>query len=359
MQKVSVSQIFVQKMALVDVRSPSEYAHGHIPGALNLPLFSDDERAAVGIAYKTTGRRSAIEKGLEIVRFSRIVQEIRQFALPSNVYVYCARGGMRSSSMGWLLELLGYRVFLIDGGYKSFRRWALEQFSYPYSLVVLGGETGSGKTKILKELEKREEAVLDLENLAHHRGSVFGGFAPQPTQEHFENCLSCDLFQKRDKTIWVEDESRRLGSVNIPPLFFERMRESALLALEISEEIRMQECLNEYLSLGDEKIAGAIRRLEKRLGGSEMRKALEDLEQKRYSDCCRTLIRYYDKKYRYGMSLRDPKKVAFISSSNVEEIKNRGDRLLKKRSLLRSLYLRAPFSRLFSSSKKSGSTKGR
>ena len=142
--KIQVETIFSRKRALIDVRSPGEFIHGHIPHALNLPLFSDDERKEVGITYKKFGKREAIEKGLELVGFHKLVQEIRRLELPNAIDIYCARGGMRSSSVAWLFELLGYEVTVIDGGYKSYRGWALKQLSQSYSLFVLGGETGSG-----------------------------------------------------------------------------------------------------------------------------------------------------------------------------------------------------------------------
>ena len=325
MKKDLVDQIFAQKRPVLDVRSPCEFAHAHIPGAVNLPLFSDEERKIVGIVYKKLGSRPAIEKGLELVQFSRIVQEIRHLDLSSSIYVYCARGGMRSSSMGWLLELLGYEVTLIQGGYKSFRRWALGQFAKPYSLVVIGGETGSGKTKLLKKLEESGEAVVDLEQLAQHRGSVFGSLAVQPSQEQFENGLAVELLKKRDKSIWVEDESQRIGSATVPKMFFDQMRQSRLIVLQVPLEKRIQACLEEYLPLGYENLRFAITRLKKRLGGMETKRALDAIDRKNDRECCETLLRYYDKKYRYSISMRDPKTICCLpieqaSLSTLKEI---------------------------------------
>ena len=175
MQQVSVSEHFLKDRPVIDVRSPIEFDHGRIPHAINLPLFTDEERRIVGTCYKKSGKRPAIEKGLELIAFPRILQEIRNLKLPPSITLYCARGGMRSASMAWLLELLGYEVLTIDGGYKSFRKWVHEQFFCSYNLRVLGGETGSGKTKLLQCLESVGEKIIDLEGLAHHRGSVFGG----------------------------------------------------------------------------------------------------------------------------------------------------------------------------------------
>jgi tRNA 2-selenouridine synthase len=317
MKQISIFEYLSKDAISLDVRSPIEFNHGSIPNALNLPLFSDEERKTIGTIYKKQGKRLAIEKGLELVNFPRIVQQIRSLDLPSSVVVYCARGGMRSSSMGWLLNLIGYEVFTIEGGYKSFRRWAQNQFSLPHSLIVLGGETGSKKTKILKELSTYGESVIDLEGLAHHRGSVFGWIDKQPTQEQFENQLAISLYQKKDRAAWLEDESERIGSLSIPPAFFRQIKAASMIVLQVPIESRIEECMNEYLSLGQKELSIAIHRLQKRLGGLATKTAIEALEQKQYRECCRILLCYYDKKYRYGMSLKNPEKMIFLPTGGI------------------------------------------
>lgn len=311
MEKITAQEFCSRSGIILDVRSPCEFAHAHIPGAFNLPLFSDEERRIVGITYKEQGQRAAIEKGLEIVQLGRITQEIRQIAPSPPLLVTCARGGMRSASMGWLLSFLGYEVLTLSGGYKSYRNWVLQQFTHRYSLVILGGETGSGKTKILRELP---QTIVDLEGLAHHRGSVFGDLDRQPSQEQFENDLAIHLFQKKDQKIWVEDESERIGHLHIPRPFFEQMRLSPAVILQVSLEQRVQNCIDTYQSQGPEKLTSSIMRLEKRLGGLKTKMAIDALNAGRLHDCCRILLEYYDKKYRYGMSQRDPKKINFIPS---------------------------------------------
>jgi len=180
---------------LVDVRSPAEYRQGHWPGAINIPLFSDEQRADVGRTYKQVGRTSAIQLGLEAVGPSLASLS---FALQgaagtdAQVRLYCWRGGLRSNSVAWLAELVGLKPIVLNGGYKVYRRWVLEQFERPWPLRLLGGRTGTGKTDLLLELEKRRVAVVDLEGLAHHRGSSFGGLGlpEQPSTEHYENRLA-------------------------------------------------------------------------------------------------------------------------------------------------------------------------
>jgi tRNA 2-selenouridine synthase len=329
MDRISIGDHFINNRFTIDVRSPIEFNHGHIPHAKNLPLFTDEERKIVGTTYKKLGKRLAVEKGLELVSFPRIIQEIRKLELPHSVTLYCARGGMRSASMAWLLELLGYEVFTIDGGYKSFRKLVRDQFCHVFNLCVLGGETGSGKTKLLKALENGGENVIDLEGLAHHRGSVFGGMDDQPTQETFENRLAIDLFSMRDGFIWIEDESERIGSLTIPRSFFQQIRSAQMIVLQVAQETRIQECLNEYLPIGSQKLSGAIHRLQKRLGGLETKKALDALERSDFIACCEILLRYYDKKYRYAISQKSQEKLLFLPIEN----KSLEETLLKLKSL--------------------------
>ena len=329
MEQVSLSEYFLNEGRIIDVRSPIEYNRGHIPNAKNLPLFTDLERKIVGTAYKELGKRPAIEKGLELVSFSRILQEIRNLELPRLITIYCARGGMRSASMAWLLELLGYEVLTISGGYKSFRKWVLDQFAQNYSLRVLGGKTGSGKTKFLKQLENCGEHIIDLEGLAHHRGSVFGGLGDQPTQEMFENHLALLLSQKREDAIWIEDESERIGSLTIPHKFFQQINTAPMIVLQTTHAKRVQECLNEYLPLGRKELSIAIHRLQKRLGSLATKKAIEAMEQGQFEVCCEILLSYYDKKYQYGMNQKNQENLLLLPIENSSD----DDTILKLKAL--------------------------
>jgi tRNA 2-selenouridine synthase len=227
----------LDKTFLFDVRSPSEYNHAHIPGAKLLPIFSDDERKIVGTLYKQESREKAIKIGLEFFgkKTVQLLENADSILLQNTIEtkeitIYCWRGGMRSSAMAWLFDLYGYKVNLIIGGYKSYRIWALQQFENEYQLNIISGYTGSNKTGIIHELKKQNEPVIDLEKLAEHKGSAFGNLdlVPQPSQEYFENILALELFKLNlshpKKSIWIEDESQRIGQVNIPPSFFKLMR---------------------------------------------------------------------------------------------------------------------------------------
>jgi tRNA 2-selenouridine synthase len=223
--------------------------------------------------------------------------------------VHCWRGGMRSAAIAWLLDLYGFKVYTLSGGYKAFRTWALEQFEKDYPFAVVGGYTGSGKTYVLKELIKQKETVIDFEGLANHKGSAFGniGMPNQPGQEQFENNLALELYHaaKTGQPIWVEDESQRIGTVNIPINLWKTMRTKPLYFLDISFEERLQHIVKEYGHLEKEKLVNAIIRIKKRLGGLETKESINALLDDRTEDCFGILLTYYDKWYLKGMHNRE------------------------------------------------------
>ena len=183
-----------QTLPIIDVRSPGEYQHAHIPGAISIPLFDNDERAQVGTKYKNAGKDSAVLLGLSLVgpKLADFVKQSKKLnPQGKEVLVHCWRGGMRSSSFAWLLDTAGLTASTLVGGYKAYRNTVLSAFSEPHNLIILGGKTGSGKTDILKELARQGEQIIDLEGLANHKGSTYGaiGQAPQPATEQFENLV--------------------------------------------------------------------------------------------------------------------------------------------------------------------------
>ncbi|HMP85767.1 MAG TPA: tRNA 2-selenouridine(34) synthase MnmH [Lacibacter sp.] len=307
-----------QQHPVLDVRSPAEYAHAHIPGARSLPLFTDEERKVVGTLYKQKSREEAIKAGLDYFggKMRPMVETVedlfpKQAPGERTVLVRCWRGGMRSAGVAWLLDLYGFRVYTLQGGYKAWRRWALEQFERPWPLRILGGYTGSGKTEVLLRLQRQGQPVIDLEGLAHHKGSAFGniGLPPQPGQEQFENKLAWSLWQVSRQhpgaPIWVEDESQRLGDVNLPIVFWKQMRDQPLWFLEIPFEARLQHIVQEYGALDRERVVNAILRIKKRLGGLETKEALLALVEDRVADSFRILLTYYDRWYRKGLQNRE------------------------------------------------------
>jgi tRNA 2-selenouridine synthase len=297
-----------------DVRSPSEYRKGHIPGACSLPLLSDAERREVGILYKHQGRESAVMRGLEIVgpRLTDYIVKVRDFTDSKQILVHCWRGGQRSESLAWLLSTVGYRVGILKGGYKAYRKHVLAAFENPLHLLVLGGMTGSGKTEILHNLQRRRQQILDLEGLAHHKGSAFGAVetVEQPTPEQFENDLF-DHLRVLDTglPIWVEDESRRIGRVSVPEGMFRQMRTAPVLRVHVPREVRVERLCSDYGTVPQEKLCRAVQAISKRLGGERTRLALQAIADGDYATATHAVLDYYDKTYLYGLSKRDPESI--------------------------------------------------
>ena len=292
---------------LLDVRTPAEYAAGHIPCARNLPLLSDAERAEVGTLYKQAGPEPAFLKGLEFAgrRMRQYVEDAIQLAPQRRVAVHCWRGGQRSGSMAWLLETAGFDVVTLEGGYKSYRRYVLEQLAgRPARLIVLGGKTGSGKTRILHALQKAGEQIIDLEALAHHKGSAFGaiGEAPQPTFEQFSNDLF-DAFAALNAAlpIWVESESKAIGRVQVPDEFWPRICTAPMIEVEIPFEQRIAHLLEVYAGFPKSDLAASFEKIAKRLGGLNLRIALEALDSGDYAAAAAIALAYYDKTYRHSL----------------------------------------------------------
>ena len=310
-----------QSLPIIDVRSPAEYGHAHIPGAVNVPLFSNEERALVGTLYKKSGRDAAVLLGLEIVgpKLADFVKKAKKIALKKEVLVHCWRGGMRSGSFAWLLKTAGFNVNILEGGYKSYRNLVLDGLAVPHQFIILGGKTGSGKTDILKEIEKCGEQIIDLEALAHHKGSTFGaiGQLPQPSTEQFENLL----YQKirtldSSKRIWLEDESRNVGSCYIPQSFYNLMRASKVTFIDVPKYTRIERLVKEYAFCEPQLLIDATERIKKRLGGQHHKAALDALAVQDYAAVADMMLTYYDKAYLYGLSQREQ---SLISTFEVEK----------------------------------------
>ncbi len=308
---INLEEYFKLNIPLIDVRTPLEFAQGHVPGAFNLPIFSNEERVQVGTTYKQQSREDAILLGLDLTgpKWSGFIREALKIAPDKRVAVHCWRGGMRSGAMAWVLGLYGFEVYTIAGGYKTYRRWALAQFEKPFNLIVLGGMTGSGKTKILRELRVQADQVIDLEDLAQHQGSAFGTMNRliQPTQEQFENTFAFELQQlDAAKPIWVEDESLTIGKRTIPGAFWRNMRSARLINLHVSDEHRVNALVEEYGTLDKEFLIDCTERVKKRLGPEQTKHAIEAIRADRMADFIRLLLVYYDKNYHRGLAKRDP-----------------------------------------------------
>jgi len=340
-QKINIEEFIIDSSAalIIDVRSPAEFEHAHIPAALNLPLFDNDERAMIGTTYKKESREAAIKAGLPLFgnKMLGMIETVENWIKekqPNNssykpsIYVHCWRGGMRSAAVAWLLDLYGYKVIQLTGGYKAYRNWVLAQFILSYHLKVLGGFTGSGKTEILHELTNRKYNVIDLEGLAHHKGSAFGaiGQAVQPSQEMFENILAHALYEanKRNEIIWIEDESQRIGTVMIPTPLFHLLRNSTCYFLTIPFEERLNFIVEGYGKFDKESLMEATQRIEKRLGGLETKNAINFIIEGAYKEAFAILLKYYDKWYEKNAKNQTLPKVELIPilSEKVDSLLN-------------------------------------
>lgn len=306
-----------KEIPIIDVRTPAEYQQGHIPGAFNIPLFSNDERAVIGTIYKQQGHDPAVEKGLEYVgpKLLSFVQKAKEISPDKEVLVHCWRGGMRSGSFAWLLSTSGFKVKTLDGGYKAYRRFIREQFLKAEKLIVLSGMTGSGKTEILYELEKLGEQIIDLEGYANHMGSAFGfiGQDEQPTTEQFENDTAKQWLKlDMKKRIWIEDESRKIGRVVINESLFSKMREASVLKIEIPTKDRINRLVKYYTVVEPQELIEVVNKIEKRLGNLKCQEAIHLIREKNYYSATEILLSYYDKGYEHGLSKRNPETISNI-----------------------------------------------
>lgn len=336
MKTIDLSELktkFLQDCKILDVRAPLEFAQGSLPNSVNLPILDDSERALVGTCYKNSGQDKAIELGHRLVMGENKQQKIsvwKNFIQENpHAILTCFRGGLRSRiSQQFLLEA-GIEIPRIEHGYKEARQFFIDElnsFAESCQLRILTGNTGSGKTKILREASVFYPAV-DLENLAQHRGSAFGAIKnPQPAQATFENQLSFEVFKMQNFTperpILFEDESRLIGRVHLPEKFFDKLRSSAVIKMNVPLEIRIENIFADYVypeAAIFQKYIDAINRISKKLGGVRSQELLADLRysQTQFSELGllesnrvwieKLLVWYYDPMYTYSLTNRSPK----------------------------------------------------
>ena len=309
-QVLSIAPFLTASGPLLDVRSPSEFIQGHIPGAISFPLFSDDERAQVGMCYKHAGRDAAVELGFELAgpKLADFLRRAKAIASGHPVRLHCWRGGMRSESMAWLLRMGGLQVTTLAGGYKAFRRWVRTALTQPKPIVLIGGMTGTGKTNVLSALQGLGAQILDLEQLANHRGSSFGalGLPPQPSTEQFENLIAM-VWQQLDstQTIWIEAESKRIGTCRIPPELFEQMLRAPTLAITRSLAERLDLLVEIYGQADTAALVQATERIRKRLGGERTQNAISLILQDNLRAAVAIVLSYYDRAYHHDLVRRN------------------------------------------------------
>ncbi len=326
------------------MRTTAEFEKGHIPSAYNIPLFTNEERVIVGTTYKKQSREKAILLGLDIVgpKWSALIKNCEQVAPGKRIAIHCWRGGMRSGAMAWILDLYGFKVFVIKGGYKQYRSWVRQHFETAYHLCVLGGMTGSGKTKLLQQMLQDNEQVIDFEDLAQHQGSAYGTMNRmiQPTQEQFENNFVHLLnTMEISKPIWVEDECQMIGRCNIPLPLWQQMRAAALIDLQIPKDKRIHFLVKEYGGLDKSFLIESTLRISKRLGPKQTKDAIAAINENRMEDFIKIVLIYYDKQYHKGLSKRPPQNI-FSIKANGANIKQEATLLVDfSKSLLQEIKL--------------------
>ena len=308
MKKLLVAEFLENSVdgVIIDVRTPAEFEQGHIANAINIPLFSDEERVVVGTIYKQVGKEEAVDKGLEFVGV-RMAQMVKQAKMASNgkpIYIYCWRGGMRSGSVAWLFSTAGLQVNLLVGGYKAYRReFDIMLDKAEFKLIILSGATGCGKTEALKLIQERGEQVIDLEGLANHKGSAFGGFgqAQQPTTEEFINRLHHKFLEfDTNRVIWCEGESMLIGHVYLPKKLYDKMQISHKIVVEMSIEQRLDRLMVEYGEFPMEMHEIAFNKIRKRNGSDVTDRAIDLIKDGQILEAAKIALAYYDKSYRKG-----------------------------------------------------------
>ncbi|ABO50453.1 Rhodanese domain protein [Desulforamulus reducens MI-1] len=318
LKDIFINQALQQNDAcFIDLRSEGEFAEGSIPGAINIPLFTNEERAKVGIVYKQVGTEAAKRLGLEIAspKLPALYDDISKLAKDKTVFLYCWRGGMRSKYAASILNTLGINLYRIQGGYKAYRKHIhayLDQDLIPHKCIVLHGLTGVGKTIVLNNLNRFGIPVLDLESIACHRGSAYGkiGLPESPSQKDFESSIVQTLIRAEDKgMVAVECESRRVGKLIVPTSVFNAMSQGYRVLMYASIEKRVQRIIDEYTKGPDNniemlKLSTAL--LKKSLGNKTVEELNQKIDERKFEEVIPYLLtKYYDPLYKYPDSPND------------------------------------------------------
>jgi tRNA 2-selenouridine synthase len=294
---------------IIDVRTPAEFATDHIPGAVNFPVLTNEERVIVGTIYKQVSAFEAKKLGATLIArniANHIEHSFSQRPKNWKPLIYCWRGGKRSGSMGHILRQIGWDARILHGGYKSYRTQVLEELmTLPQALkfVVMTGRTGSAKSRVLEALSKMGMQVLDLEQLANHKGSVLGANldTPQPSQKYFETCLVRELKQfTNDRPIFIEAESRKVGNLQVPDSLLEKIRSSPCIRITASIPARVSFLQRDYGYMIDrpDQLLEKLSHLKNVVGNVQLQAWRDLVQEKNWGVLVESLLeKHYDKLY--------------------------------------------------------------
>lgn len=314
------------EISLIDVRSPAEFREASIPGSMNIPIFTDAERAEVGTLYTQASVDQAKERGLEIVS-AKLPDFIRSFAsIEGKKAVFCWRGGMRSKTTATVLDLMGMKAFRVNGGYRAYRKWVVERLSttaYQPIAVVLHGHTGCGKTAILHAMKEKGYPVLDFEGMAGHRGSIFGNIGLEArNQKTFDGLLLKEMMTCASAPyMLIEAESARIGKVILPELMIRKKQEGIHLWLELPLSVRVQRIIDDYQPWEHhDQCLEAFRRIKGRIHTPVAKEIDTSMVAGNYERAVELLlIHYYDPRYDNSSEQYNPERQKLIKASTMED----------------------------------------
>ena len=326
------------RLPVIDVRSPGEFEQGHIPGAYSLPLFDNEERARVGTTYVKIGKEPAIELGKSIAgeKTDYYLTAIQKHVPEKQMLLHCWRGGMRSAKIAAFFAEYGYKVFVLEGGYKAYRGFIRHEFSSGRPIFLIGGYTGSGKTAILTEIGKLGNQIIDLEALAHHKGSNFGhlGQDKQPTTEQFENNLYAQWAETELLSpLWLEHESMAIGSIYLPDTFRSAMLNGTLFFIDLPKKLRIQRLVDEYGCFGVDKLLPVLQHLGQFMGAYQSREAIQALKINDFEKVADLSLSYYDKLYENALQRRPVKRMVKVELNTVNPALQAEEILIKAKNL--------------------------
>ncbi|TCT26303.1 tRNA 2-selenouridine synthase [Melghiribacillus thermohalophilus] len=329
-QDIEVDELFSGKeketVTMIDVRSPSEFQEGRIPGSINIPVFDDQERAEVGTIYKQDSPEAARERGVEIFS-EKLPAFLKAFqAIDGQKVVYCWRGGMRSKAAATVVDLMGMTIHRLKGGYRAYRKWVvhtLDELNLTPAFFVLNGNTGTGKTAILHRLKEEGYPVIDLEGMANHRGSIFGHIGQEPhNQKTFDSLLVHDLLTYQDSPfIVIEGESKRIGKVVLPSFLIEKKEQGMQLFIELPVEERVKNILDDYQPWNrEEAYLQAYERIKRRIHTPVAKDIEANLKAGKFEQAIEQLLAYYyDPRYQHAAAQYEEGQKIVIKARDVDD----------------------------------------